>query len=136
MRYAQLNVAVDIDGVLNMFDGWDGYYHDELVRPGAREFLEELSQHFRVVLFTARPDVEAIYRWLHLNGLSGFVDEVTREKVPAIAYIDDRGIHFDGSFDGLVEKILAFKPHWAAETEKQIYTKEKIHAENDIAGTA
>ncbi len=112
MRYSLPNILVDIDGVLNMFDGWDGFYHDEEPREGAAEFLEELSKRFRVVLFTARPDIEAIYRWLHKHNMSQFVDDVTNVKQPANVYIDDRAITFDGSFDNLLNRALEFKPHW------------------------
>ena len=31
------------------------------------------------------------------------------EKPPAICYVDDRAICFDGNTDGLIEKIVNFK---------------------------
>ena len=38
------------------------------------------------------------------------VDAIMKEKPPAIAYVDDRAICFDGKANGLLDKIVAFKP--------------------------
>jgi hypothetical protein len=47
-------VAVDLDGVLAEYDGWKGVKHIGDPIPGARQFIERLREHFRVVLFTTR----------------------------------------------------------------------------------
>ena len=85
-------ICVDLDGVLNEFDGWKGadFFHPP--RSGAREFLEELNRKgYRVVVFTVRwgPHVES---WLAKWGLSEHVWMVTDKKPPAHVYIDDRGM--------------------------------------------
>jgi hypothetical protein len=105
-------VCVDLDGVLNAFDGWKGgeYFHPP--RPGAREFLQELNDRgYEVVVFTVRwgPHVE---KWLAENGLSEHVSTVTDKKPPAHVYIDDRAICFDGDFYSALEKVASFKAHW------------------------
>ena len=43
-------ICVDLDGVLNAFDGWKGadFFHPP--RPGAREFLKELNAKGQPVL--------------------------------------------------------------------------------------
>jgi hypothetical protein len=105
-------VCVDLDGVLNDYDGWKGadYFHPP--RPGAREFLEQLNrQGYRVVLFTVRwgPHVQD---WLAKYGLTELVSEVTDKKPPAHVYVDDRAICFKGDFQGALKQIGDFKAHW------------------------
>ena len=105
-------LCVDLDGVLNAFDGWKGadFFHPP--RPGAREFLEELNaKGYRVVVFTVRwgPHVES---WLAQYGLSEYVSMVTDKKPPAFAYIDDRAICFQGDFAKTLDQLEAFKAHW------------------------
>ncbi len=105
-------VCVDLDGVLNEFDGWKyaEYFHPP--RAGAREFLKALcGSGYRVVVFTCRwaPHVE---RWLAENGLAEYVSEVTDKKPPAHVYVDDRALRFRGDFDETLSAIAAFKAHW------------------------
>ena len=50
----------------------------------------------------------AIIAWLEDNGIE--VDAVKTEKPPAVAYIDDRAICFDGHPEKLLDRIKAFKP--------------------------
>lgn len=105
-------VCVDLDGVLNAFDGWRGadFFHPP--RPGAREFLQLLNERgYRVVVFTVRwaPHVEA---WLAEHGLAEFVSAVTDKKPPAHVYVDDRAICFEGDFAKTMDRIGGFKAHW------------------------
>lgn len=105
-------VCVDLDGVLNAYDGFRGghYYHPPL--PGACDFLRRLREMgFRVVVLTVRwqPDVE---EWLLQHGLREYVDEVTDRKPPAHVYVDDRAICFRGDYDAALEEIARFKAYW------------------------
>ena len=50
----------------------------------------------------------AVRRYLRDNHI--VVDDVVAHKPPAICYIDDRAICFDGDALGLIGKIRAFKP--------------------------
>jgi NLI interacting factor-like phosphatase len=105
-------VCVDLDGVLNQFDGWKGadYFHPP--RPGAREFLQRLNESgYEVIVFTVRwkPHVE---QWLSDNGLAEFVSVVTDRKPPAHVYVDDRAVCFDGDFAAALEQISDFRAHW------------------------
>jgi hypothetical protein len=109
-------VCVDLDGVLNSFDGWKGadFFHPP--RPGARAFLAALNgQGYRVLVFTVRwgPHVE---EWLKVQGLAEYVDEVTDKKPPAHVYVDDRAICFRGDFEKTLEQIGGFRAHWESET--------------------
>jgi len=81
-------ILIDLDGVLNQYKGdFDENYIPE-IKPGAKEFIEELSKEFTIKLFTTRNKILAS-RWL---------------------FIDDRCIRFDGNFENLHKKILNFKP--------------------------
>ena len=105
-------VCVDLDGVLNAFDGWRGadFFHPP--RPGAREFLESLNARgYRVVVFTVRwaPHVQD---WLARHGLAELVSEVTDRKPPAHVYVDDRAVCFEGDFAATLQRIGGFKAHW------------------------
>jgi hypothetical protein len=105
-------ICVDLDGVLNAFDGWKGAEFFHPPRPGAREFLERLNHlGFRVVVFTVRwaPHVET---WLVRHQLSELVWLVTDKKPPAFAYVDDRAICFEGDFEKTLRAIGGFKAHW------------------------
>jgi len=102
-------LAIDFDGVIHKHDGefGDGVPKYEPVE-GARESLESLIDHgYEVMIFSTRlspswgdEDVDEqrrhITKWLTDHGFEQGVHytNMTGCKVPAIAYIDDRGIRF------------------------------------------
>jgi hypothetical protein len=103
-------VAVDFDQVIHTYDkGWqDGSIYGEFV-PGAVMALSWLMQHYAVFIHTSRKP-RPVARWIEDrsgHGIEctthvprkGFWNErgyllVTRRKLPAVAYIDDRAIRF------------------------------------------
>jgi hypothetical protein len=89
-------VAVDFDGVINNYDGHASGPITTQPMPGAVASLIALDKQYRVVIFTARNDLTAVRSWLEDNGLGEFAVSVTNRKPPAIAYIDDRAIRFQG----------------------------------------
>lgn len=104
-------VCVDLDGVLNLYDGWKGAEHLADPRPGAGEFIRALAVHHRVVVFTTR-DAARVEAWLIAHQLGGWVSEVTDIKLPAVAYIDDRAVCFRGDFGDTLDAVRGFKAHW------------------------
>lgn len=52
------SVAVDMDGVIATYDGWKGFDHLGEPIPGALEFLTELQQNYKVVIFTTRCNIK------------------------------------------------------------------------------
>jgi len=106
------HVCVDFDGVLAEYDGWKGPDHLGLPREGVEEFLREVSDlGMKVIILTTRhPD--AVSKWLYDHDLYLLVDRVTRQKPPALAYIDDRAICFKGDFGAVLWKLLRFTPYW------------------------
>jgi hypothetical protein len=87
-------IAIDFDGVIHAYSqGWhDGDIYDDPV-PGTKEAIKKLmNKGYKVVVFTARTDLEEIGVWLKYHDI--VVDKITNTKPRAIAYIDDRGIRF------------------------------------------
>ena len=110
---AKKTVVFDFDGVIHSY-----------VRSGRvlSAFLTRLYRALRKSLpnsmrpmksplcVSTQAEVDAINHWLYRNGLAQYVDKVCMEKPPAIVYIDDRAICFDGDTASLAEKVRTFKP--------------------------
>lgn len=116
-------VVFDFDGVIHFYtSGWLGEttIPDPPV-PGIREALKEIhGAGYEVVVVSTRCATEkgkrAIEAWLYNNGLREYIDKVCKEKPPAIAYIDDRAICFDGHPETLLRKIQNFQPWYKTST--------------------
>lgn len=124
----KLSVAVDLDGVIAQYDRWEGVKNIGPPIDGAREFIAELRQHFRVILHTARMnpthqgkpthELNAILmNWCRLHDIEA--DQIWWQagKPVAFAYIDDRAVIcrpqdydqpqvvFNNVIQGLVEEL-------------------------------
>jgi len=109
------HIYVDFDGVLAEYDGWKGPEYLGPPRAGARGFLAALkSIGYKVIIFTTRRP-GAIQVWLRTHELWHLVNGVTNEKGPALAYIDDRNICFQGDFETCLDEVKAFLPYWRRE---------------------
>lgn len=119
-------VVFDFDGVIHSYkSGWQGEdtVPDPPV-PGIREALKEIHDAgYEVVVVSTRCATikghGAIEAWLYDNGLREYIDKVCKEKPPAIAYIDDRAICFDGHPETLLKKIQNFQPWYKMPTLTQ-----------------
>ena len=102
---------IDLDGVLNMYDG--KYDENKLpeVRLGAKEFLKKLNKNYDLVLFTSRNNLQTT-KWLIENQMDKYFKDVTSIKIPAYIYLDDRTIRFDGNYEKTIADIEKFKVHW------------------------
>lgn len=108
-------VVFDFDGVIHSYtSGWQGsaIIPDPAV-PGIKEAIAEIrAAGYEVVVVSTRCAAPSGYRaiadWLDIHGI--VVDGIKKEKPPAIVYIDDRAICFDGKPEGLLGKIQTFKP--------------------------
>jgi hypothetical protein len=86
-------LAIDLDGVLHAYSrGWSGgdLYDDPV--PGAVEAMWALCHDWNLVVFTARRELAPVANWLNTHGFPEM--DVTNQKPPAYAYIDDRAIEF------------------------------------------
>ena len=112
----KLTVVFDFDGVINSYkSGWVSATEipDEPVS-GIVYALKEISETYDIVIVSTRcvyaGGEEAIWSYLHDIGVADYVKEIRQDKPPAVAYIDDRAICFDGHPELLKEKIDCFKP--------------------------
>ncbi len=105
-------IMIDLDGVLNCYNGV--YNENEIapMRDGAKEFLERLSQDYVIEIFTVR-NKKLTLKWLEQNGIADYVKDITNVKNPyASVYLDDRGLNFTGDFEKTLSQIKNFKPFW------------------------
>lgn len=108
-------VVFDFDGVIHSYvSGWQGatVISDPPVQ-GIKETIDELRQEgYKVVVVSTRcvspMGIGAVRMYLRDNHIT--VDGVMSEKPPAVCYVDDRAICFDGHPETLLEKIRRFKP--------------------------
>jgi len=107
-------VVFDFDGVIHLYSsGWKGadVIPDPPV-PGIREAIDEIrNAGYEVIVVSTRCEttkgLTAVITWLARYRI--YVDEVKATKPPAICYIDDRAICFDGKPENLLRKIRSFK---------------------------
>ena len=108
-------VVFDFDGVIHSYtSGWQGMdvANDPPVT-GIREAITEVKKAgYKVVVVSSRCStplgLETVKDYLDEHGIS--VHEVVAHKPPAVVYIDDRAICFDGNAKSLINKIQKFKP--------------------------
>ncbi len=100
-------LLIDLDGVLNTYDG---QFDENVIPPiknGASEFLSLLSEKFIVKIFTTRNKLLAT-KWVIENNLDKFITDITNVKDSAWLIIDDRCIKFDGNYDDTINSINNF----------------------------
>ena len=102
-------ILIDLDGVLNIYNGIFDKNFIPPVKDGAFEFLKTMSENYSVKIFTTR-EKELTLKWVKKHNLSEYINDVTNIKEPSWVYIDDRCITFDGDYSALTEKIRNFKP--------------------------
>jgi len=120
-----LTLCIDFDGIFNFYKGYQG--PDELFEPadGIHDFLFELSKIDEdIVIFTAR-DTDKVEEWLFKHGLMQYISSVTNTKIPAILYLDDRAIQFNGDFKETLNEIKEFKVHWSDNQPFKDWEKEE-----------
>ena len=110
-------VVFDFDGVIHSYtSGWQGVdvIPDEPVK-GIENALKEIDEAgYEIVIVSTRCSAvvgaKAVAEWLNKYGLAQYIDKICKEKPPAIVYIDDRAICFDGRPEKLLSKIESFVP--------------------------
>ena len=108
-------VVFGFDGVIHSYiSGWKGVgiASDPPVE-GIREAIHEIrNAGYKVVVVSTRCRTDtgsiAVSKYLRKHDIH--VDSIEAEKPPAIVYIDDRAICFDGKVENLLEQIQNFQP--------------------------
>lgn len=120
-----MTICLDFDGCMNLYKGYNGPDQLYLPAPGVEKFLKELNKRTDdLVIFTAR-DKNKVWEWLHKYGLEVYVNNVTNTKIPAILYIDDRAIKFNGNFQETIQEVKEFKVHWNDDHPFEAWKKEE-----------
>jgi hypothetical protein len=106
-------VCLDFDGVVHSYrSGWQGVTSipDPPIH-GTADAVAHLRKHYRVVIHSARCATpagrEAIAAWLLRHQIE--VDEICEHKPPALVYIDDRAIRFQGSWVDTFTELSQFR---------------------------
>lgn len=106
-------IVFDFDGVIHKYSrGWqDGSIYDEPVS-GIKDIINKLrKENFEVIIVSTRCSTEQgiaeMIEWLNRYDIE--VDRVQKEKPPALIYVDDRAIRFDGNIQHLWDSIISFK---------------------------
>ena len=103
---------IDLDGVLNQY-GQEKFDENNIpeIKPGAKEFICELSQNAELYLFTSR-NLLLASKWLIKNQIDKYFKDVTNIKIPAYLCIDDRTIRFNGNYTKTLKEIKSFQVYW------------------------
>ncbi|DAB03805.1 TPA: hypothetical protein CPT96_00260 [Candidatus Gastranaerophilales bacterium HUM_10] len=108
-------LLIDLDGVLNNYNGkFDANFIPD-IKNGAYEFLQKLSKDYEVKIFTTRNRLLAV-KWLIKNKIDCFVSDITNIKDAAYLHIDDRAICFEGDYEKTFNEIKEFKVYWKKNT--------------------
>lgn len=102
-------ILVDLDGVLNQYNGTFDENIIPEIKDGAIEFIQNLHQNYTIKVFTTRNKILTT-KWLIKNNLDKYISDITDIKEPAFLHIDDRCICFDGNYNNTINQIQNFKP--------------------------
>jgi hypothetical protein len=113
-------VCIDLNGVLDVYAGWNGFVEKCPPAEGVETFLSVIRMFFNtVIILTATMPLDSPIEWLHEHNLSQYVDYITNHKPPAQVYIDDKAVCHKGDFKETLREAVCFKPHWLnGETER------------------
>lgn len=107
-------IVFDFDGVIHSYtSGWKGTdVIPDKPTEGIKEVIDNLrNKGYEVVIVSTRcveeKGIEAIKLYLSTNNIE--VDDIMAHKPPALVYVDDRAINFNGDTSNLVEDICNFK---------------------------
>ena len=109
MKKHSKTILIDLDGVLNDYDGNFDENFIPKIKSGAKDFLENLSKNYEIKLFTTRNKLLTA-KWVFENNIENYISDITNVKDLCFLYIDDRCINFDGNFETLQNKIKNFIP--------------------------
>lgn len=108
MKNYKKTLLIDLDGVLNQYEG--NFNKDNIppIKSGAAEFISKIAEDFELKLFTTRNRLLAS-KWLMENNLDEYFSDITNVKDPAWLIIDDRCVRFQGDYGNLYNEIKDFK---------------------------
>lgn len=127
----QKTIVFDFDGVIHRYSkGWqDGSIYDEPNR-NIKETIDQLrAENYKVIIVSTRCNtlkgINEINNWLSKYNI--VVDDICKEKPPAIVYIDDRAIKYDPISRNLIDQIDNFTTY-----QKDIQILENLNEEESM----
>ena len=104
-------ICLDFDGCLHSYTSrWKGpdVIPDPPVDGAAAACRDLRDRGFHVVVFSTRcatnEGIMAVRGWLNRHGIE--VDDVVNHKPPALVYVDDRAVRFEGDWTRAVAEIV------------------------------
>lgn len=85
MKEFRTDLAVDFDGVIRD--------RDDAPMEGVAEALRDFDKRYKMIVFTARHDLEAVHLWLVQHHMRQFFHEITNRK-PNSLILDDKAWRF------------------------------------------
>ena len=111
MNKFKKRILIDLDGVLNKYNGNYDENNIPEIKDGAIEFLQNLSENAELYLFTTR-NILLSEKWLIENKIDKYFKDITNVKIPAFLYIDARCICFRGNYKNTLSEIEKFQVYW------------------------
>lgn len=107
-------IAVDLDGTITEYDGWQGEKHIGEPIDGCVEVLKKLKKSHVIIIHTCRNNLEYVKKYLdkhqipydYINENPYQPDSAGNDKIFAHHYIDDRAVKFDGDWKEVEDKIM------------------------------
>lgn len=93
-------ILIDLDGVLNNYNGNYNENYIPKIKDGAVDFLKNLSKNFKLLIFTSR-NTKLVNDWILENNINQYIENVTNIKELCFLIIDDRCITFNGNYEEL-----------------------------------
>ena len=107
-RTSYNTVMVDFDNTIAQHRTGSGQPEPKRVIREGRQLVEELKKRgYRVIVLTARTNLDRVRVFLAKRNIP--VDGVTNRKIPATAYIDDRGIFWDRNVRKALQKVKSLE---------------------------
>ena len=130
---ANRTIAFDFDGVIHKYSsGWqDGSIYDEPNEDVIRVMYRLLTEGYSVAIVSTRNPIQISEWWNNhqfpmkatpvVNDTKFWSNTecigVFNRKIPALVYIDDRGLTFDGNTGDLYNKITTFRTYQDAKNK-------------------
>ena len=104
-------IAVDFDGCIVEFDGWKDKNHIGKLKTGAREVINQLAEEHKIIIYTCRSHLVPVIKFLREEQISyDYINRnpdqpkgVSKRKIMADHYIDDRAIEFNDNWSDILQ---------------------------------